>query len=307
MGDFIEKKILVIGATGNQGTGVVHHCTSARHIVYAFVRDLHSKGATRLKHHYSVPLLQGDVDDADSLKTAMDGIDTVFFIITQAGADIEDRRTRNVVAAAQASRSVSTIIFSSALWTGEHETFPDWGAHHPMYQYWVGKHRSENIVRDAGLKHWIIVRPAMFLQDFIPPISNRLFPDLTSNGTLRVGLKKGSKINVVGAADVGLVAAAAISRPEQYSGKAIELSLPSLTIQELADKMFVASGIPVEVKYVDVNDLAAELGERLVASQRLFSFIGCHPFSEKSSQDFSLTSPEAFFRREYVHSGHDDL
>ncbi|RYP63653.1 hypothetical protein DL769_006908 [Monosporascus sp. CRB-8-3] len=257
----VQKKILVIGATGNQGTGVVRHCTAAGHAVYAFVRSIHSEGAMKLKDRYSVSLVQGDIDDADSLETAAQGMDAVFFILTQAGAEVEQRRARNVVAAVQNSNSASTIIFSSALWAGEHETFPDWGPSHAMYQYWIGKHGSEDIVREAaGVKHWIIVRPAMFLQDFVPPISRRLFPDLESRATLRVGFKREDRINVIDASDVGLLAAAAVSRPEQYSGRVFELSLLPMTVREIADKMTVPNGLgPVAVEYVDIDELASEL------------------------------------------------
>ncbi|RYP10382.1 hypothetical protein DL764_000716 [Monosporascus ibericus] len=206
-----------------------------------------------------------DIDDADSLETTTQGMDAVFFILTQAGAEMEQWRAKNVMAAVQASNSASTIIFSSALWAGEQETFPDWGPSHAMYQYWIGKHRSEEIVREAaGTKHWIIVRPAMFLQNFVPPISRRLFPDLESRATLRVGFKPEDKINVVDAADVGLLAAAAVSRPEQYSGRVFELSLPPTTVREIADKMTVAKGLgPVGVEYVDADELARHLAKLL--------------------------------------------
>lgn len=166
-----------------------------------------------------------------------------------------------------------------------------------MYENWTAKHEGEEMVRSSGVKHWVIVRPAMFLQDFVLPISSRLFPDLAKSGNLRVGFKKENRINFVDGSDVGLVVATAISNPEQYSGQTIELSLPPLAIQDIANAMDSVRGSNIRVTYANIDELAAEQGERLIAAQRLFRSLGYHAYAERFSYPFRLTQPDQFFQR----------
>ncbi|KAL7626817.1 hypothetical protein AAE478_003591 [Parahypoxylon ruwenzoriense] len=294
------KKLLVIGATGSQGTGVIRDCIVAGYDVSAFVRNPDSPSAKHLSQQYRLPLLKGDLDDPDSLRRALVGIDALFFFIMPVGAEAELRQTKNVVEAAKASGSVSTVIFSSAAWTGQHESFPGWGPRHPMYEYWVTKHETEVLVREAGFERWTIVRPAFFLQNFLPPSSDYLFPGLARDHTLRVGFKPDAKIDVIDASNVGHVAALALSRPDKYSGREIDLAAESLTIREIADRIAMASKVSVNVEYVDADTLAAEIGELFVAHQRLFNEIGNYIDTARAKRKFGLTSTADFFLRNPV-------
>jgi hypothetical protein len=98
----------------------------------------------------------------------------------------------------------------------------------------------------------------MFLQNSVPPISTRLFPDLQSRAVLRVGFQRDDKVNFVDASDVELVVAATIARPDEYHARAVELSLPPLRVQKVADNMTVAGG-PVSVESVGIDQLAAKM------------------------------------------------
>ncbi|KAI0482756.1 hypothetical protein GGR56DRAFT_685765 [Xylariaceae sp. FL0804] len=291
------KKLLVIGATGNQGRGVIRHCLAAGHSPYAFTRTPDSPAARKLQdEHGGVPLVQGDVDDVDSLRRAMAGMDAVFYTIMPAGLNAEQRQGGNVVAAARAAgSSVTTLVYSGASGADRCERFDGWGPQHPMYEYWLGKRANEALVRASGLPHWTLVRPAMFYQVLEPPIGRFLFPELATEGRLRVGFRPDTRVELVDGGDVGLAVAAALSRPDDLDGRTVELCAARLTAVELADAVARATGRAVAAEHVDVDVLAAERGERLVAAQRLMNQLQFVDEGVPAGGPYELTSVEDFF------------
>lgn len=288
-------RILVIGATGNQGIGVIRHSVAAGHTTVALVTDPGKASAKRLQTEFQATLVQGNLDDASSLQRGMEGADAVFFISMPVGLEVELRRAGNVVDAAKASGSVSMVIFSGAAMTNIHESLPGWGPNHAMYQYWRAKAGIEELVRGAGFKHWLIVRPASFLQNFLAPISQRLFPQLEDDHVIRHALRPDRTFDVVDGSDVGRVVAAALSDPDAYSGSHVELAVETLTMDELAQKMHKVTGLPYRAEYVDADELAASIGERYVSAWRLFNECDYHIDVGKASREHGLTTTEEFF------------
>lgn len=288
-------RILVIGATGNQGSGVIRHSVAAGHTAVALVTDPEKASAKRLQMDFQATLVQGNLDDASSLQRGMEGVDAVFFISMPVGLEVELRRAGNVINAAKASGSVSMVIFSGAAMTNVHESLPGWGPEHAMYQYWKAKDGVEELVRGAGLKHWLIVRPAYFLQNFVGVPSQYLFPQLKDDHLIRHALRPDRTLDVVDGSDVGRVVAAALSDPDKYSGSHVDLAVESLTMDELAQKMQKATGLPYRAEYVDADALAASLGERLVSGWRLFNDCDYRVDVAKASREYGLTTTEEFF------------
>ncbi|KJZ70867.1 hypothetical protein HIM_09732 [Hirsutella minnesotensis 3608] len=232
-----SKSILVTGATGNQGRGVVRCCLGAGHRVFAYVRDQATPAAKEL-HEMGATLIQGDFDNDHALRSAFHGVDAVFHLEVQTGNwETDLQRSINVIQAARSSPTVFAMIVSTALKTGQHESFPRWGSKHPMYRYWLNKDAIEKIVRDAGFRTWTIIRPGIFLQNLKHPIRSIFFPGFDKDRTLRVAWKPDTNIPWVDAADVGIVVAAALSQPEEYAGKEVDLVAETLTIETLAVKL----------------------------------------------------------------------
>jgi uncharacterized protein YbjT (DUF2867 family) len=230
------QRILVTGATGNQGRGVVRSCLSASHIVYALVRDPSTPSALKMKTA-GATLVQGDLSDAASLKNAFQEAKPTALFLNLPAAEREQQAAlaRNVIAAAQAAPSVTTVVYSSAVNTGRHETFPGWSPQHKAYDFWMGKHEIEELVRGAKFERWTIVRLGFFLQNFQSPVAGFMFPEMhTGEGAasgaplLRSAFKPDTKIDFVDAGDVGAVVAAALSRPAEFAGKEVDLANETL-------------------------------------------------------------------------------
>ncbi|KAH8681958.1 hypothetical protein BX600DRAFT_447549 [Xylariales sp. PMI_506] len=305
-----KATIFVTAATGNQGEGVVRRCVASPSIgtVYALVRDPSSAKAQALET-LGAELVQGDLNDRTSLERAVQQVNPTALFLNMPPGPPEQQvvQARNVIEAAQACPSIRSLISSSALGTGRHESFPGWGPDFLTYGYWVGKHEIENLVRDAGFASWTIVRLGFFMQLFVPPMANMLFPELWGStgtggekgGILRTAFKPDSRIDLVDGGDVGAVVAAALERPDGFNGRVLNLAGESLTPAEFGSKIARATGREIQVICESGEELGKRLGPmgpRLVSAQVLFSEL--ESMVDPGLRDeFQLTTVEEFFAK----------
>src|SRR5262249_54128641 len=110
--------ILVIGATGQQGGAVVKALQKTDFAIRAFVRP-HvptDKQAKQIQHweQQGLQIVQGDLDDAYSVRQAMQGVYGVFSVTTfqDRGVQIEEERGKRVADAAKQA-GVQHFVYSS--------------------------------------------------------------------------------------------------------------------------------------------------------------------------------------------------
>ncbi|GAB1201687.1 hypothetical protein APSETT445_000270 [Aspergillus pseudonomiae] len=143
----------VTGATGHQGGATARELLKSGVKVHALVRDPSSQSAAELQR-LGVQLFPGDFGNLSSLKAAVEGVTAVFLNVSPSLPDTESEviHTKNIIDAAAASGTVTTIVYSSVTMTGKHEestmTVLDPGD--------VGKFAAAAIVNPAALnKHEI--------------------------------------------------------------------------------------------------------------------------------------------------------
>jgi uncharacterized protein YbjT (DUF2867 family) len=144
--------ILLTGATGFVGAAIAHELRSRDLPVRALVRDP-AKGS-RLSS-LGVELAQGDMTNADSLRAAVEGCDTVVHLVSiRTGKPrqfeaIMAQGTRDLVAAAQEA-GVGRWIQMSASGVGE--------ATRDLTPYYAAKFAMEQAVEGSGIPY-VIFRP----------------------------------------------------------------------------------------------------------------------------------------------------
>jgi uncharacterized protein YbjT (DUF2867 family) len=147
--------ILVTGGTGFVGPRVIRALRERDLPVRALVRRPADRSATTVAA-WGAELAQGDMTDAESLRRAVDGCDTVVHLVAiRQGSDEQFRRimedgTRSLVAGAQEA-GVRRFVLMSAL--GATEETKD------IVPYYHAKWDEEETVRGSGLEH-VIFRPS---------------------------------------------------------------------------------------------------------------------------------------------------
>ncbi len=260
---------LVTGATGAQGGAVVDALLEKGMTVRAMVRDPASPAARQLAGR-GVELARGDFDDAASVAEAVSGATGVFSVQLPPGRDdvgSELRTGRLLVDAARAA-GVQTFVHTSVARAGDQTRFVDWAEGRWWPDYWNSKSGVNDAVKAANFPHWVILKPAFMMDNFIPPKSAWMFPGL-QDGIVNSALRADTRLDLVAAADVGRFAAAAFADPARFDGQEIDLAAEALTMGDVAAILSEVTGRSVQSRALDgAGARAAGCNPGLVESQQ---------------------------------------
>lgn len=248
-----RSAILVTGATGKQGGAVVRALLQAGRPVCALTRDPSAPAGQALAA-LGVDVRKGDFDDAASLDAALAGVEGVFSMQTPSQPDDPDTETRTGRALVEAARraGVSVIVHTSVARAGDHENFVGWdeGRWEPLY--WKNKAAVNEMVKAGGFPRWVILKPALIMENMLPPVVDHMFPSLAQSGQLVSAVEPDTRLDWIAAQDIGAFAAAAFADPERFHGNEIGLAAEAVTMKALAEK--VAKGTGKSVAAVTLSE-----------------------------------------------------
>jgi uncharacterized protein YbjT (DUF2867 family) len=182
--------ILVTGATGNVGRQVVEQLVQRGANVRALVRD-----TSKANFPVGVEVVQGDLLDVDSLRSAYQGVSTLFLL----NGVVADEYTQALIALNLAREAgIQRIVYLSVIHSDVYVNVP----------HFAGKFGVERMIEQMGM-HATILRPAYF-------ISNDLTIKDVVTGYGVYPMPIGSKgLAMVDTRDVGEIAAIELLRREQ--------------------------------------------------------------------------------------------
>ena len=214
------RTILVIGATGNQGGGLIGHLlTSKDWHVRALTRAPESEKAQALAAR-GVEVVAGDMDDVASIDAAMQGAYGVFSMQTEAGGDDPMNEARQGIAVADAAvrAGLGHLVYTSSCGAKE----PNRGV-----SYWDAKREVIAYIRQLDIRYTIL-RPVSFAENYV---ADR---DSIANGVIRGLLTPDKTLQVISGHDIGAFAAAAFANPDKYLGQEIDIAAETLTMTDIA-------------------------------------------------------------------------
>jgi uncharacterized protein YbjT (DUF2867 family) len=212
-----SRTIVVLGATGQQGGGVVRALAAdGRWRIRTISRNPDSDAARSLADR-GIEVVAGDMDDAPSLRRVFENAHGVFSVQgTDQGGEVETRRGIAVADAAKAA-GVAHFIYSSVGGADRSSGVP----------HFESKWRVEEYVREIGLPA-SIVRPAFFMENFAKPSLR-----MTIMGMIRAWVPKTKPLQMIAVDDIGKWVAHAFAHPETFIGKAEEIAGDELTRPEI--------------------------------------------------------------------------
>jgi uncharacterized protein YbjT (DUF2867 family) len=247
--------ILVTGGSGFVGGHVVHELRGRDLPVRCLVRD--PRKASKLEA-WGCELVRGDMTDAASLRSAVQGVETVVHLVAiRQGRERDFERimvdgTRDLLAAAK-DAGVARFVHMSALGTSEQTQ--------DLVPYYRAKWAAEELVRGSGVPY-VIFRPSfVFGPDggILPTFAKlaRLAPVTPIVGSGR------QRIQPIWAGDVATYFADAVQR-DDVAGRLFELGGPdAVTWDEFWQRLKRALGlrrpsIHVPIGLMRANALVAE-------------------------------------------------
>lgn len=228
-----SERILVTGATGQQGGAVTRELLKGNWKVQALVRDPNKDTAQALAKQ-GVELVKGDLNDRNSLDRALKGIYGAYsvqnFWLPDVGYEGEIRQGKLLADAAKEA-GISHFVYSSV-----------GAAHRGMGQrHFESKWIIERHIQALGLPY-TIVRPVAFMDNL-----NWSRPQI-SNGTFQSwGMHPEMRLQLIAVEDIGAIVAIVFSKQQEYLGRTLEIAGDELTDAEAVETLSRVIGRPVRV------------------------------------------------------------
>ncbi len=228
--------MLVTGATGRQGGAVAHELLEAGFPVRALTRRPEGEPARALAA-LGAEVVEGDLDDRDSLARAVEGAWGVFSVqnFWETGAAREEEQGERLARVAREG-GVRHFVYSSVN-SADQRT----GISH-----FESKAHVEEAVRALGFPTHVVLRPAFFMENWLSP----QYLPLLRQGRLAIALDPSTVLQMSAVRDIGKYGRWAFENPERLSGRAIDLASDEHTMPETARILGKAMGRKVE--YVQV-------------------------------------------------------
>lgn len=265
--------VLVVGATGNQGGVTIDHVLAAHDdvAVRGLTRTPDSEAARALVDR-GVDVRQGDLNDEETLRPAVDGVDAVVIVtnIWTAGFDGAVRQGQNIADAA-ADSGVDHIIFSGA---GYHDRDLGIAALEPAGEV-------ERYIRSLGVPATFL-RPVWFMHNLEPAFEDVL------DGTLALPIAEDVPLQMVDVDDVGRTIARVLDDPEEFAGEGFDLAGDEHTPAEMAHVLSEVTGVDVQPFTVPIQEARKEMGEEMAELFQWFNDEGYQVDIESLEQRFGF-------------------
>ncbi|MGB6122035.1 MAG: NmrA/HSCARG family protein, partial [Bacteroidota bacterium] len=222
------KKVLVTGATGQQGGATARELLAKGFAVRAMTRNPGSEKAAALGK-LGAEVVKGDLDDRSSLEEALKGVWGAFAVQNTWEAGVEGEETQGKLFAEVAkSAGVQHFVYASVGSADRKTGIP----------HFDNKWRVEEKIRSLGFPSYTIIRPVFFMDNLTSP----WFKPAIDEGNLAVGVKPETVVQMIAVDDIGKYGAWAFENQKALNGAAIDIAGDAMTMPEAAKVISSASG-----------------------------------------------------------------
>ncbi len=223
-------KILVTGATGQQGGAVAKALLSRGHSVRAMTRKGDSPKAVELQK-MGAEIFEADFSDSKKIQEAVQGVDTVFLVTTpfESGTDAETEQGLTMLRAL-ASQAGVHLIYSSVASADRNTGIP----------HFESKFLVEQAIRASGID-FTIVAPVYFMENALLESSLSAI----KTGTLAMAIPTDQVLQQIATEDIGEFVAAVAERRTSVFGQRYDLAGDELDGEQAAALLSKSAGHPV--------------------------------------------------------------
>jgi uncharacterized protein YbjT (DUF2867 family) len=253
-----ERKVLVTGATGNQGGAVTNSLLSAGHNVRALVRNPDSPAAKKLADR-GVELVRGDFDDANSLAPAMRDVDSVYLMGNPMSGGVAGE-TRQGIAFADAAKAadVGHLVYGSVANADQNTGIP----------HFESKYEIEQHIKTLGIPYTVSA-PVYFMDNATAAWSQ----DALKAGKIVQAMPGDRRLQQVSVKNIGDFVASLVNRREEVFGKRFDIAGDELPGAECADILSKASGHNIRFESIPVS-VARDQSEDMALMMEWFDRVG---------------------------------
>jgi len=221
------KRVLVTGATGQQGGGLARLLLQRGHHVRAMSRKPDSAAANELRK-LGAEIVAGDLGDRASVERAAKGIDVAYLVATpyEQGVEAETRFGRTGLDGIHAS-GVPYVVYSSVSDADRKTGIP----------HFDSKAEVEEHLKGLGTEY-SIVAPVFFMENLFAPWVSAGF----AQGVLAMGVLPDRKLQVISLPEIAEFTTLAVEQPRSFRGKRINIASDEPTPTEIARRLSEITG-----------------------------------------------------------------
>lgn len=254
-----KRKILVTGATGQQGGALARLLLQKKHEVYALIRSTKSESpkAQNLRNQ-GAKLVEGDLDKPDSLEQVMNGIDSVFLMGTwvEVGTEGEIRRGKMMVDIAK-EKKIEHIVYSSVVNADKNTGIP----------HFESKYKVEQHIKNSGIPYTII-GPTFFMDNLLSYSLAGL-----QQGQVALPLSPSRILQQSAVENIAEFSALALERRNSFIGKRIDIASDEITGEQAAKVLSNELGHKIRYEQVPMEQIR-QASEDLAVMFEWFERIG---------------------------------
>jgi uncharacterized protein YbjT (DUF2867 family) len=273
-----EEVVLVSGATGNQGGNIARELLDAGWRVRAMTRKPESEAARALASK-GADVVQADLDDEASLRRALQG--------AWGAVAVQNTWEAGVVGEEEQGKRFARVAKDAGI---QHLLYQSVGSAHRStgIPHFDNKWRIEQLIRELGFPSWTVLRPVFFMENLLSP----WFKPYIDQGTLAIGMKPDTRLQMIAVRDIGKYGRQAIERHEELNGRAIDLAGDELTGPEAAAILSDVTGRPITFYQVPIEQVRAGSEEYAIMLE-WFDAVGYDADIEGTAKEFGV-KPTSF-------------
>jgi uncharacterized protein YbjT (DUF2867 family) len=235
--------VLVSGATGQQGGAIARELLDAGWRVRAMTRRAEADVARALAQR-GAEVVRGDLNDEGSLRRALEGAWGAVGVQNtwEAGVEGEEEQGKRFAGVAK-DAGVQHLLYQSVGSAHRNTGIP----------HFDNKWRVEQTIRELGLPSWTVLRPVFFMENLTSP----WFKPYIDQGTLAIGMKPETKLQMIAVRDIGKYGLRAFEQHERLNGRAIDIAGDELTGPEAAAILSEVAGRPITFYQVPIEQVRA--------------------------------------------------
>ena len=248
-----DRPVAVVGATGLQGGFTARALLDAGAAVRAMTRAPGSAAAQELRD-LGAEVVQADLNDPASLRAAFTDVAAVFAMTTPGAAQDADAEAAHgrVMADAAAAARVPRVVYSSVGGAERHTSIPHFDSKREVETYLLSLRLSATFLR-----------PVFFMDNFAQFMTPTVEDDTL---VVRMPLPGGVALQMIAAADIGVIAAAAILHPDRIPGEAVEIAGDELTGEQIAEAYSRRYDLPARYEALPVSVLGDNADQQAMFS-----------------------------------------
>src|SRR5919109_1212453 len=226
-----QRKILVTGATGQQGGSLARLLLEKKHKVYAVTRNTQSSAAQDLRNR-GANIVKGDLDDPDSLEHVVKDVESIFLMGTpfEDGTEGETRRGKLMADIAK-ENNIEHLVYSSVANADKNTCIP----------HFESKYKVEQHVKNLGIPHTII-RPTFFMENLVGPGLEQ--------GQLALPLSPSTTLQQSALENIAEFSALVLERRKPFLGKRIDIASDEVTGEKAAK--ILSNELGYRIRYIQI-------------------------------------------------------